>query len=158
LLLAACGPATPVQVEGPTELGIPEVVRPPDQRDYSDVAGVYDVNAVVTTFDPAWGYDLTGYRYTAVVTLAGSEPPGLAGDFTEMWLVGPSGDSLEGPDAGTVDSRTDADANDAIFLRRTLPTGDFTLHLSPSTVTRGFLAGGFLAGGHIVGTFEAKRR
>jgi Big-like domain-containing protein len=71
-------------------------------RDYSDLAGVYDLNALITDFDPAWG-DLEGYRYTAVVTL--QDEPGpywVGGRYTDLRLIGPNSDSLAVTDTGRV--------------------------------------------------------
>ena len=123
--------------------------------DFSDLAGVYDLTAQVTSFDPAWGEDLTGYRYTAVLTLPeGWGPPLFRGTYADLRLVGPGGDSYQiaasGLDTGYIfrDGR--------LVLELVGPP--FTVTLAVSSLASGGINGRFGAGGHISGPLTAERR
>ncbi len=123
--------------------------------DFSDVAGAYDLTAQITSFDPAWGEDLTGYRYTAVVTLPEDwGPPLFRGTYADLRLVDPAGGSFQiaasGLDTGYIfrDGR--------LILELAGPP--FTVTLVVSSLASGGINGGFGAGGHISGPFTATRR
>ena len=123
--------------------------------DFSDVAGVYNLTAQITSFDPAWGEDLTGYRYTAVLTLPeGWGPLRFRGTYADLRLVGPGGDSYpiaaSGLDTGYIfrDGR----------LVLELAGPPFTVTLAVSSLASGGINGRFGAGGHISGPFTATRR
>jgi hypothetical protein len=150
-LVVGCGSersiVTPIVTEVETD-----GIRP----DYSDISGVYDLTALVKSFDPAWGYDLCGYRYTAAVTLGGGAPPALAGAFSGLWVIGPAGDSVLVADRGLVDSKY-FKAGDVIELHGS-GTGPVTLTLVVEVVDPGVISGHFGIGGHIGGSFEATRR
>ncbi|HYL20780.1 MAG TPA: Ig-like domain-containing protein [Gemmatimonadales bacterium] len=76
--------------------------------DYSDIAGVYDLTALIKTFDAAWE-DLTGYRYTAVLTLQGRRgPPWFGGTYADLLLIGPGGDTTDVADSGLVTGAIDS--------------------------------------------------
>lgn len=126
-------------------------------RDYAGNAGVYDLSALITSFDDAWGYDLEGYRYTAALTLR--EGPGsrwLAGTYTDLKLIGPGGDSYDVADTGLVTGSVDLYGRVIIELLGDGNSIDVTL--IPDTVAPGVIAGGFGCCGHISGSFTAERR
>jgi hypothetical protein len=52
---------------------------------------VYDLLETVTGFDPAWG-DITGHRFTAVLTLAEG-----VGTFSDLRFLDAEGQTVEGP-------------------------------------------------------------
>jgi hypothetical protein len=125
-------------------------------RDYSDLAGVYDLNALITDFDPVWG-DLEGYRYTAVVTL--QDEPGpywVGGTYTDLRLIGPNGDSL----AVTETGRAFGSFGYYGELLIELPgEGDrLGLTLVVGELKSGFIDGHWGCCGFVSGTFTAVRR
>ena len=126
----------------------------PAPAGYPEIVGVYDLTASITSFDPAWGEDLTGYRYIAVLTLHEElGPPWTRGTYADFHLVGPGGDS------------TDVAPG---FVTGSLGLGTVVLevrndHWSGLTLVVGTAASGFIDGsfgccGHIGGTFTAERR
>jgi hypothetical protein len=115
------------------------------------INGVYDLTATIERFDPAWGYDLTGWGYAAVLTFQQDTryTPGTAGTFSGFRLTGPEGD--EGPGVDGVihvhrywTGRVVIELVAEHFRFELFPTGDL---LEP------ILKGTFGAGGHISGTF-----
>jgi len=126
-------------------------------RDYSDNAGVYDLIALITTFDPAWGEDLHGYRYTAVVTLHDAwDAPWFAGTYSDLRLIGPSGDSTAVAVSGMVTASFDRGGRLVVELRGDRDHVGLTLVVA--TLAPGFMDGDFGCCGHIGGTFTATRR
>lgn len=125
-------------------------------RDYSDIAGVYDLTAPITSFDDAWG-DWTGYRYTAVLTL--QEKPGpawLAGTYADLTLIGPGGDSTDVGGSGLVTGSVDVGGRVVIELLRDGNSAGLTLVVG--TVAPGFIDGRFGWAGIVSGPFTAERR
>jgi hypothetical protein len=125
-------------------------------RDYSDIAGVYDLTAVISSFDPVWG-DLEGYRYTAVLTLQEeSGPPWFGGTYADLRLIGPAGESHDVADAGVLASSIDPGGRVVLVL----DDGGFGIGLTliVGTVASGSVNGTFGCCGHISGTFTAERR
>jgi hypothetical protein len=120
---------------------------------YPEIAGVYDLTALITHFDPAWE-DLTGYRYTAVLTLHEElGPPWTRGTYADFRLIGPGGDSYDvapGFVTGSLDR-----GRVVIEVRNEQWMG---LSLIVGKVTSEFIDGGFGCCGHISGTFRADRR
>lgn len=159
----ACGDVTaPTASEEPEAPPLSLAAPPPPgqteplyRHDYA--AGVYDLAALITRFDPVWGYDLSGYRYTAVLTLSGGAPPALAGSLTDLWLIGPTGDSLLIADTGSVVSYSGFRGRDVIELRRG-GISRFELSLIVATVIPGRVSGTWGCCGHISGPFEARVR
>ena len=123
--------------------------------DYADIPGVYDLTALITTFDPAPGVDLEGYRYTAVLTLEELRPPWIGGTYADVRLIGPSGDTTAVADTGFVYTDIDPDGQLLIVLVRDWDRTDGTL--IPATLAPGFIDGTF-GRGLISGTFTATRR
>ena len=123
------------------------------------IAGVYDLIARVTTFDPGWGEDLTGYRYTAVLTLREEGPlPGVRGTFADLRLIGPSGDTTHIATSGVATASIEPRGRLVIELFSDGSHGNrFTLTLLVETVASGFIDGAF-GHDHIFGTFTATRR
>ncbi len=123
--------------------------------DYSDFVGVFDVTALITSFDPAWGVDLTGYRYTAVLTLEQEAgPPGFGGTFADLWLIGPAGDSTAVAATGVVTASIGSGGRVVIDLFGS----HNVLTLVVPSLASGFNDGLFGCCGHISGTFAATRR
>ena len=96
LLLAASGcgesatsPAPHPEPPRPPTAGPP--ARPTSPLNYASIVGVYDLAETVTDFDPAWG-DITGHRFTAVLTLAQG-----VGTFSDLRFLNAEGKTVEGP-------------------------------------------------------------
>jgi hypothetical protein len=125
--------------------------------DYSGIYGVYDLTALITIFDPAWG-DLTGYRYTAVLTLGEMwDPPWLIeGRYADLRSIGPGGDTSVVADTGSVTSSLDRRGRLVIELVGNKPRIGLTL--SVATLASGLIDGTLGCCGHISGTFTATRR
>lgn len=115
-------------------------------------AGVYDLTAWVTDFDPAWG-DITGYRYTAVLTF----PSSGIGTVQDFRLIDSTGNVFASIGGGVVNSSmdfagriVDEVATSNFHFSLVAPVQDL---VDPRLVT-----GTFGCCGHIGGTFTAKRR
>lgn len=125
-------------------------------RDYLGSAGVYDLTALITSFDDAWG-SLEGYRYTAVLTLEEqSGPPWFVGTYADLKLLGPNGDAYDVTDGGPVSGSIAYDGRVLIELLGDGNSIDLTLIVD--TVASGVIDGTFGCCGHIGGTFRAVRR
>ncbi len=117
------------------------------------LAGVYNVSAPITGFDPAWG-DFTGYVYTATFTIQRHPTDGsrLIGSYANFALIDASGKVSDWRSAGTIGGVVD-------------PTGRVTLELksddgSFSWWGQGNAAGSRIEGrwgrgGHLSGPFAA---
>ena len=115
-------------------------------------AGVYDLTAQITRFDPAWG-DFTGYRYTGTLNYSTS----TAGTWDNFRFVDATGQPSDWVHSGTISVYTD-------FAGRVvaeLASNDF--HFSLISPARDLLdprvvTGTFGCCGHISGVFVARRR
>ena len=120
--------------------------------------GDYDLSARIKSFDPVWGYDLTDYRYTAVLSIQQSHPT-FKGTFRDMWLIGPSGDSLDVARTGVI---TPYISLGEFVLDLVRPEGErgssFTLTLVAEEIASGTLHGHWGCCGHISGRYTAKQR
>lgn len=122
---------------------------------------VYDLTAPITSFDPAWGVDMEGALYSAVVALSQgtSGASDFGGTFTDWRYVDPGGESIlvqfEWPAASPGTGSVTGSFH---------PTGDVVIEVGQSWYMRGdVLASGDIVGtfgccGHITGTFTAIRR
>jgi hypothetical protein len=121
----------------------------------SEFAGVYDLTALITSSDPAWGIE-DGTRQTAVITIQHYRgTPRFAGAFAEFRAIGPSGESSSG-NPGFVIGSIDVDGYVVIEL---FFEGSHTSYwYGEGRLASGQIVGNFGAGGHITGTFTAKRR
>lgn len=128
-------------------------------RDYSDIAGVYDLTAPVTIFEPG-GMTLEGSRYTAVLRLwdEWGFPP-IGGTHAEIVIMQNGSSAIS--DSGFVS----ASMNDRGRLLVKLLGGDqdagLGLTLRVATLTPGFIDGTFLGPdrlGRHGGRFTAIRR
>lgn len=122
-----------------------------------DVYGVYDLVARITAFDSAWG-DLTGYGYTAVLTLGEVlDPPWLLkGRYSDLRLTGPNDGGVVA-DTGSVDSYFSV-VDGRFILRLVGNQQRIGLDLLPASTAPGSIEGQFFCCGHIGGTFTATRR
>ena len=121
-----------------------------------DIApGQYDLSAKIDIFDRGWGYDLTNYRYTAVLYIEPGAPT-----FRDMWLIGPGGDSVDIATSGVITPYVDFAGRFALDLVR--PEGErgspFTLTLVVEDVVPETFEGNWGCCGHIAGSFTAKRK
>jgi len=125
--------------------------------DLWELTGVYDLSALITSFDPGRGEDLTGYRYTAVLTLRQEwDFPWFGGAYADFQLVGSGGESYAVADAGVVTGSIDPRGRVLIEL---LGDGNHIgLTLIVDTLASGTIDGTFGCCGHIGGTFTAARR
>jgi hypothetical protein len=127
---------------------------------YTDIApGQYDLSARVATFDPAWGYDLTDYKYTAIMSIEQTSPV-FRGTFRDMWLIGPGDDSVDIATSGVITRYLDYDGRYVLDLVR--PEGErgssFTVTLVLDDPTQETIEGDWGCCGHISGRFTAKRK
>jgi hypothetical protein len=128
--------------------------------DYLGIGGVYDLAALITSFDPAWGEHLEGYRYTAVLTLveAYGGRPWFRGTYADLRLIGPGGDSYPVTDTGVVTGSIDPDGRVVMEL---VGDGDhigLTLIVATVDPWGSVIDGSFGCCGHIGGTFTVQRR
>lgn len=146
----------------PTTPSPPEVVPPPPAPpppaapvEYANINGVYNLTASIKSFDPAWG-DLTGYRYTAVLTLADG-----AGTYSDFRVLDSNGELLYPPGSGSVTRGVDATGKGRLILEI---GSNFTVIIGSIAKPEGNgmgsprVEGTFGAGGHISGEFVATRR
>jgi hypothetical protein len=68
----------------------PTPAGPTSPLNYASIVGVYDLAETITGFDPVWG-DLTGHRFTAVLTLTAG-----VGTFSDLRLINAEGETVEG--------------------------------------------------------------
>jgi hypothetical protein len=127
---------------------------------YLGIGGVYDLTAPITSFDPAWGQDLEGYRYTAVLTLEEeySGPPWFGGTYADLRLVGPNGDSYAVAGTGSVTGSIDPGGRVVIELLGDGNHIGLTLIVATVVDLGWTIEGSFGCCGHIGGTFTAPRR
>jgi hypothetical protein len=123
--------------------------------EHPEIAGVYDLTAPITSFDPAWG-DLTGYRYTAVLTLQQYNRDTFEGTYADLQVIGPGGESSDGKYTGFVGGSLDLDGRVVIELVGGNHT--WTTWSGQGKLASGFIDGTFGCCGHIGGTFTAERR
>jgi hypothetical protein len=114
---------------------------------------VYDLAETVTAFDPAWG-DITGHRFTAVLTLAHG-----VGTFSDLRFLNAEGTTVEGPPRdGSVTWATWAQPDTLVLeLSRNHNLIITQIDESDNGVAPRF-AGGINVGFHIGGPFVATRR
>jgi Bacterial Ig-like domain (group 2) len=126
-------------------------------RDYPDVAGSYDLTASITSYDPAWGEDLDGYRYTAVLTLPEEWPsPQYEGTYADLKLISPGGDIYPVTEGGSVINSIGPGGE---FLIELVSDGNsIGVTLIVESQVPGSFGGIFGCCGHISGIFTAERR
>jgi hypothetical protein len=75
--------------------------------DRHDVSGVYDLAMLITRYDPGFIWDVTGYRYTGVITLLPdpSGKPGFIGTFEDLLYIAPDGKVEEQVGGGSVTNK-----------------------------------------------------
>ena len=125
--------------------------------DHWDIYGEHDLTAPITGFDPAWG-DLSGYRYTAVLTLGTMwDPPWLIeGSYADLRIIGPGGDTLVVADTGSV--RSYFDPRGEFIIELVGNQSRIGLFLVVASLAPELMDGRFGCCGHISGTFTATRR
>lgn len=122
---------------------------------YREIAGVYDLTALITSSDPAWGIE-EGTRQTAVITIQHSrDTPQFAGTFADFRAIGPGGESLSGS-PGFVSGFIDLDGRVVIAL--SFEGSPTSYWYGEGMLAARQIVGTFGAGGHIGGTFTAERR
>lgn len=120
-----------------------------------EIDGVYDLTALITRFDPAWG-DLTGYRYTAVLTLRQDNRDTFEGTYADLQLVGPDGESSDWEYTGFVRGSLGLDGRVVVELVGGNHT--WTTWWGQGKLVSGVIDGAWGCCGHIGGTFTATRR
>jgi len=124
------------------------------------IAGVYDLTAQITGFDPAWG-DLTGHQYTAALVFSpGFDTPGEVGTFTDMRILDADGESLYPAWSGPITLSLPVISGLFVLELGTNFTAVVTYVAEPdeSAVASPLIEGRFGVGGHIGGTFVARLR
>lgn len=128
--------------------------------------GLYDLEATILTFDPAWG-DLTGWRYTGILRPEAdpAQPGSIGGTYSALISVAPDGEWYftggDGTGTGVVRSYF---AQPGGVLDLELASDFFTMDLFPRDLSvpadslPSRLEGTFWHAGMIGGTFVAERR
>jgi hypothetical protein len=122
-------------------------------------SGVYDLTATVTSFDPAWGYDMAGNQYTATLSFGSDAPPtsGIVGAFSDLRLTGTDIEP-HAPMSGVIIGRAHRGRIE-IELEVTGGGNSFHLSLLPDGAVFGpVMHGMFGCCGHVGGSFTAARR
>ena len=123
-----------------------------------DIAGTYELEARITDFDPVWGVDLTGYRYTSVLTFQqdSTSTAVLIGRFERFQAIQPDGEVWSGQLSGYIAGQRSGFELVGNYFHWTAfiksiaaPVGD--------ELASPFFEGSFFTGGHISGTFSARR-
>ena len=122
---------------------------------YSEIAGVYDLLAPITSFDPAW-FDLTGYRYKAVLTLHQTGRDWFEGTYADLQVVGPAGESDDWKYTGFVKGSLDLDGR--VVMELIGGNHTWTSWYGQGQLASSEIAGKFGCCGHISGTFTVVRR
>lgn len=124
--------------------------------DLTDIAGVYDLTALITYSSPAWD-DLRGYRFTAVLTLHEErDEPWVGGTYTDWQLIDPGGNS--GAVAGTGFVTVGFDSRGRLIIELLGDRNNLDLTLIPDMMALGIIEGGFVCCSHFGGRFTATRR
>jgi hypothetical protein len=124
---------------------------------FANITGVYDLTAVITSSDPAWGIE-DGTRQTAVLTIQHSRGSrGFEGTFADLRAIAPSGDvfssnATPGIVIGTIDRAG------RVVIELFFDRSRNSYWYGEGTVASRQIVGKFGAGGHISGTFTAERR
>jgi hypothetical protein len=124
--------------------------------EYPEIAGVYDLTAVVTTWD--WPGSPAGLHETGVITIQHSgDTPVFTGTYADFLWFYPNGDSY-GPVAGSLSGSVDCAGRVVIALR----DGDFRWWDGKGTLVSGQFVGDFSESVwedlEYFGTFSAERR
>jgi hypothetical protein len=122
---------------------------------YPDVAGVYDLTAPITGFDPAWG-DLTGYRYTVVLTLERNNGAKFEGTYVDLHIIGPDDKSEDWEYTGFVTGSLDRDGR--VIIQLVGRNHTWTTWHGQGMLASERIVGRFGCCGHISGTFTADKR
>ena len=154
LLLAASGcesPTSPAPNPRPGPSG--PLPAPTSPLNYASIVGVYDLSETITIFDPVWA-DLTGHRFTAVLTLAEG-----VGTFSDLRLLDAEGKTVEGPPRdGSVTWATWANPGTLVLDLGRNHNLVITQIDEPDNGMAPRFAGGINVAFHISGTFVASRR
>jgi hypothetical protein len=120
------------------------------------INSVYDLTTSITSFDPAWGYDFSDAKYTAILRFErDTSIAGFVGTFSDLRITG-GGVEPHTPMSGFM-TRTVSLGRPVIELTST--SNSFHLTLLPSGDMQGsVMHGQFGCCGHISGTFTAVRR
>ena len=121
---------------------------------YPDVNGVYDLTALITSSDPAWGIP-HGTRQTAVLTIRHASGPQFDGTFSDFQATEPGSPPTE-PRTGSVSGTVHP--NGQILLELTFAGSGSSYWTGGGKLESRQIAGTYGAGGHISGTFTAQRR
>jgi hypothetical protein len=121
----------------------------------SEFAGVYDLTALITSADPAWGIE-DGTRQTAVITIQHYRgAPRFTGTFTDFCAIDSTGKSCSG-NPGFVTGTIDPYGGVVIELFSTQSQESFWY--GQGALASRQIVGTFGCCGHISGTFTAERR
>ena len=150
LLGMACG--EPDQLIEPIS---PSPSPPPAPVQYPLIAGAYELEAPITSSDPAWGIP-DGTRQLATLTINQSDNDStLVGTFTNFRAVASDGETLTGA-PGVL--RGSVDRNGWVIVELFIDVRPASYWYGEGTFSSGRIAGDFGAGGHISGTFLAQRK
>jgi hypothetical protein len=116
-------------------------------------SGIYDLTATVTNFDAAWG-DLTGYRYTAVLTFPGSA---AGATWDNYRLIDAAGVTSDWARNGTIDNYNDFAGR---LVSELVSPNLHVVLVEPvrNSIDSRLVTGHWGCCGHIAGSFTATRR
>ena len=120
-----------------------------------EIAGVYDLTGPITSFDPAWG-DLTGHRYTAVLTLQQYDGRKFGGTYADLQVVGPGTEPSDWEFTGFVKGSIGLDGR--VVMELIGGNHTWTSWYGRGTLASARIEGTFGCCGHISGTFTVARR
>ncbi len=127
----------------------------PGEVEFAEMAGVYDLTALITGSDPVWGIE-DGTRQVAVLTIQHSgDTPGFTGAFTDFRAIEPDGDSYPG-NPGFLTGSIYRDGR--VVIELFFEGSQSSYWYGEGLLASGRIAGRFGAGGHISGSFTAERR
>jgi hypothetical protein len=122
---------------------------------YPSIAGVYDLAALITSSDPAWGIE-DGSTQTATLTIEHSRTAArFSGTFANFRAIAPGGDTLSAEPGGVRGNITPSGRVVISLFYQGSQTSSWD---GWGMLGAGRIAGTFFTGGHISGTFSAERR
>jgi hypothetical protein len=121
----------------------------------AEFSGVYELEAPITSFDPAWG-DLTGCRYKAVLTLQQNSRNAFNGTYADLQVSCPGDASTDWTFSGFVTGSLDPDGRATVQLVGGNHT--WTSWYGSGRLALAEIAGDFGCCGHISGNFTVKPR
>lgn len=153
---AAPSPEAPSPEARAPEAPAPAAPAPHRPSDLNgELTGVYDLDAPITSSDPAWG-STTGWREVAVLNIEqAANASQFTGTFAQFRAIEPGGEPDEEGSAGTIKGSITREGRIVIDL--SFEDGRLGWY-GEGALASGQIVGRYGFAGHISGTFTAKRR